>query len=347
MQHLRAVYLLLGFLLMGTPLLSAQSQYKYSYVPKKVYENQLFPVTVIGINVSNKLLPNFTFNRSSDVQALFSKALVIRNGNDSFYTFYFQAKKDDIRIPSLSIDTPNESFNLQSQNIMIATLKKREDFCNVLAADMDIKTSQVSNYDESNHIVTLSIEAFEANIEDMELNNTIESGVENIVRDFAKVSAEFYVVVPVSQKVLKFTYFNTIKKQYVFLEVPVEVTDATVSTHSDLNPKADSFEKLKKYTFMTFSIFFILMFLFRRDFFYLVFAVISVITLLTLYIPHKKICVSQGAPLYILPTQTSTISTKIDAEFETLLLGKREGYKKVEYKEGIIGWIKNEDLCDY
>ena len=62
---------------------------------------------------------------------------------------------------------------------------------------------------------------------------------------------------------------------------------------------------------------------------------------------HKKICISQGAPLYILPTQTSTISTKIDAELDTLLLGNREGYKKVEYKEGIIGWIKNEDLCDY
>jgi hypothetical protein len=25
-------------------------------------------------------------------------------------------------------------------------------------------------------------------------------------------------------------------------------------------------------------------------------------------------------------------------------LGKREGFTKVEYKEGIIGWIKNEDL---
>jgi hypothetical protein len=28
-----------------------------------------------------------------------------------------------------------------------------------------------------------------------------------------------------------------------------------------------------------------------------------------------------------------------------MLLGEREGVKKVEYKEGIIGWIKNEDLC--
>ena len=92
--------------------------------------------------------------------------------------------------------------------------------------------------------------------------------------------------------------------------------------------------------------FFLIMFLFRRDFFYLVFGAVSFITLLTLYIPHQKICVKQGASLYILPTQTSTVSTKIDQKLDTMLLGERQGFKKVEYKEGIIGWVKNEDLCD-
>jgi hypothetical protein len=211
---------------------------------------------------------------------------------------------------------------------------------------MKIKNSQVSNYDEKNLIVTLSIEAFEANIEDMKLNQVQEYGVESLNRKDAKVEAEFYVVLPAEQKLLKFTYFNTIKKQYVFLEVPVVVADATVTTQSDLNPKDDSFEKLKKYSFMFLVGFFFFMFLIRRDFFYLVFGAVSLITLLTFYIPHEKICVKQGASLYILPTQTSTISTKIDQKIDTMLLGERKGYKKVEYKEGIIGWVKNEDLCD-
>ena len=80
------------------------------------------------------------------------------------------------------------------------------------------------------------------------------------------------------------------------------------------------------------------MFLIKRDFFYLILAVVSLITLLTLYIPHKKICVKQGAPLFILPTKTSTMSTKIDNEFHTMLLGEHGDYKKVEYQEGVIGW---------
>lgn len=346
MQYLRSVWLFIGFVLVYTTLLSAQSEFKYSYMPKKVYENQLFAVTVIGVGEDGIEKPQFTFDTLSKTQPLFNKPLVVQNGQDSFYTFYFKASDIDIRIPRLFISSQSGETSLEPKTIFIKTLKQREDFCQVLAADMKIKNSQVSNYDEKNHIVTLSIEAIEANIEDIELKHVEEAGMESIERKFAKVEAEYYVVLPVEQNELKFTYFNTIKKQYVFLEVPVIVEDASVTTQSDLNPKDDSFEKLKKYTFMSLVGFFFIMFLFRRDFFYLVFGVVSLITLLTFYIPHKKICVKQGASLYILPTPTSTISTNIDEKIDTMLLGERDGYKKVEYKEGIIGWVKNEDLCD-
>lgn len=346
MKHFRSVWLLLGFILAYTMALSAQSEFKYSYMPKTVYENQLFPVTVIGIGEKGKSNNQFTFDRSSNIKPLFDEPLIVRNGDDSFYTFYFQARTLDVRIPALHISSETTDKTFSSQRIGIKKLKKRDDFCYVLAADMKIKNSQVSNYDERNHIVTLSIEAFEANLEDMSLNNVSESDIESLKREFAKVEAEFYVVLPVEQKELKFTYFNTIKKQYVFLEVPVVVADASVVTQSDLNPKEDNFEKLKRYTFMFLFAFFFITFLFKRDFFYLVFAVVSLITLLTFYIPLKKICVKQGASLYILPTKTSTVSTKIDQKLDTMLLGELEGFQKVEYKEGIIGWIKNEDLCN-
>jgi hypothetical protein len=315
-------------------------------MPKKVYDNQLFAVTIISSGETATTKPQFTFDTLSKTQPLFKRPLVVQNGPDSFYTFYFKASNVDIRIPRLFISSQDGESSLEPKTIFIKTLKQREDFCQVLAADMKIKNSQVSNYDEKNHIVTLSIEAFEANLEDMKLNNVQESGVDSLTRKNAKVEAEYYVVLPVEEKLLKFTYFNTIKKQYVFLEVPVVVADASVTTQSDLNPKDDSFEKLKKYTFMFLVGFFLFMFLLKRDFFYLVFGVVSLITLLTFYIPHKRICVKQGASLYILPTQTSTISTRIDQKIDTMLLGERKGFKKVEYQEGIIGWIKNEDLCD-
>lgn len=345
MIQFRSIWLWIVFFLFTT-LLHAQGEYKYSYMPKKVYEKQLFPVTIIGMGEEASQIPNFTFDSSSTIQPLYNKPLVVRNGNDSFYTFYFQAKTDDVIIPELLIQLDTSEEKLPKQRITIKKLKKRKDFCHVLAADMKIKNSQVSNYDEKNHIVTLTIKAYEANIEDMHLNGVQESDIDSLKRNFAKVEAEFYVILPVETKILKFTYFNTIKKQYVFIEVPVVVEDASVATQTDLNPKEDSFEKLKKYGLMTLTGFFLLMFLFKRDFFYLVFGVISFITLLTLYIPHKKICVKQGAPLYIIPTATSTISTKIDEKLDTFLLNERGEYKKVEYKDGLIGWIKNEDICN-
>jgi len=268
MQYLRSVWLFLGLLLAFSTLLSAQSEFKYSYMPKKVYENQLFAVTVIAVGESGSKKPNFTFDSASKTQPLFKRPLLVQNGPDSFYTFYFKASDVDIRIPRLFISTDSGESSLEPKTVFIKTLKQREDFCQVLAADMKIKNSQVSNYDEKNHIVTLSIEAFEANLEDIALSNVQEAGLDALDRRHAKVDAEFYVVLPVEQKQLKFTYFNTIKKQYVFLEVPVVVADASVTTQSDLNPKDDSFEKLKKYTFMFLVGFFFIMFLFRRDFFY-------------------------------------------------------------------------------
>jgi len=346
MTSFRFLGLFLGLLVSFTSLLSAKSEYKYIYIPKKVYENQVFPVTVICISECSENVPKFTFDIVSEVQPLSDKPLSVHNGDDSFYTFYFKAGKVDVHIPRLYIQNKDEEISLEPHSVFLGSLKTREDFCGVLAADMKIENSQVSNYDEKNHLVTLTIDALEANLEDMYLNNVLEFGIEHLKREAAKVETEFYFVLPASQKQIKFTYFNTIKKQYVYLQTPIELQDTTVATQTDLNPQEDSFDLLKKYTFMFLLGFFFLMFLFKRDFFYLVLGVISLITLLTFYIPHKKICVKQGAPLFILPTETSTVSIKIDEKLHTMLLGERGDYRKIEYKKGIVGWIKNEDICE-
>ena len=344
-MHLpKSLLLFLLFSISFSSLLEAGEEYKYSYIPKKVYENQIFPITVLEIG-SDTQAPHFTFDEAEPSRPLFRKPLVVKNGNDSFYTFYFKADRDIFHLPGLMIEDGNETRYLDPADIPVSTLKPREDFCGVLAADMKIRTSQASTYDSKNNLVTLSIEAFEANLENMHLKNVVEDGIENIKRKGAKARAEYYAVVPVSQEKIRFTYFNTIKKQYVFLEAPITIIDYSVSTQSELNPKDDGFNKIKKMIFIGLSLFFFILFLWKRDFFYLAIAAITLITLLTFYMPKKEICVKEGSALYILPTHTSRISTRIDSEITTSLLGEREEFNKIEYKNGIIGWIKNEDLC--
>jgi len=345
MTYLRMLLAIaIAFLGLNTHL-QAQSPFKYSYVPKTLYPQQIFPVTLICISECTKEDPHFSFDPQSPLQPLFQKPLIIRNGADNFYTFYFQVNANHIRIPRLSIDKSKEHFELPSQAIRVVSLDAPEGFCGVISADMKIQNSQVSNYDESHHLVTLSIRAYEANIESFNLPWSVEYGVEHIQRENAKVEAEVYVVLPVEQKELSFSYFNTIKREFVTLSLPIELRDDSVTTQSDLNPKEDSFTLLKKYTLIFFTLFFFVMLLAKKDLFYLLFALLSLITLLTFYIPHKKVCIQQGASLYILPTPTSTITTKIEEKQERMVLGKRGEYVKIEYKKGLIGWIRNEDLC--
>jgi len=342
---LRTLVSLWSLLLLSTPLLCGQESFKYSYVPKSVYKNQLFPVTIIDTRKEKRAL-RYEFETDGDIAPLSDKPLVIRNGNDSFYTFYFKARGERMVLPRILISDDRETTILKSHTVPVKKLRtKRRDFCGVLAADMKIRNSQVSHYDEQNYLVTFSIEAYEANLEDMKLHHTTESGIEDVVRKGAKAKGEFYTVIPTTQKELNFSYFNTIKQQHISLNTPVELLDNSVVAQTDLNPKDDSFEKLKKYIFTALVGFFFLMFVIYRDFFYLVLGTVSLITLLTFYTPKAKVCIKQGAPLYILPTETSSIGTKIDRSYTTMLLGERKGFRKVEYKNGIIGWIKDEDLC--
>lgn len=336
-------FLLLVVVLIQSTLHASQSEYVYTYVPKQVYTNQLFPVTLVGPDES----PTLIFDRSSVIQPLFKKPLIVKNGKQNFYTFYFKAEYTDITLPMLFISSQSSETSLPDRKIrhMPLPLKIPENFSGVIASSMKIKNHQVSNFDGENHMVTLSLEAYEANLEDMLVKGVLEGDIESFHRKNAKVTAGYYAVLPNDKKELTFTYFNTIKRAFKTLSVPVHVVDASVTTQSDLNPKGDAFERLKKYTLIGFVVFFLIMFLLRRDFFYLVLAVISLITLLTFYIPHKKICISQGTKMYILPTHTSTSSSIIDTNMDAMLLDTHGDFLKIEYKSGLIGWVKNENTC--
>jgi hypothetical protein len=335
-------YLLLWMLMLTlfSTILSANSV-EYSYVPKKVYEKQVFPISFLSrSNQKEQIIFNF-----EGKQPILKNAVIIKNGPKTFYTFYFKTTDSLFYIPSITINIKGKNKVLDGIEIPVEPLPHKKNFSGVIASGLKIKSYQASVYDETTNLIAMSLEAYDANLEDIYVPAALKDGIENIKRTGSKSEGSYYIVLPSEQKSLKFSYFDTIKDKFVNKEISISIDDGSVAAQTDLNPKDDSFEILKKYTLIGMIILFVLLFLWKRDFFYLIIGVIAAIILLTFYTPLSKICIKAGSPLYIIPTPNSTISIYTDQKFTTTKLGERNEYQKIEYQNGIIGWIKNEDIC--
>ncbi len=342
MKHLKSyLWIWIGLLfLLPSTLLSAEVG--YSYVPKRVYEKQVFPISFLSTISPNKPI-HFYFK--GDKSPILKDPVIIKNGDKTFYTFYFKTKESFFRIPEVIVDINGKKERLPSVNIPVEPLPEHDNFSGVIASGLKIKNYQASIYDEKNNLIALSLEAHDANLEDMYIPSAIKDGLEKLKRTGSKMEAQYYIVLPSTQKILKFSYYDTIKQTFVEKSIPINIDDGSVAAQTDLNPKDDSFEKLKKYSLLGLVIFFLLLFLWKRDLFYLIVAVITTAILLTFYIPLKKVCIKAGSPIYIIPTSNSRISLYIDQQLTTPKLGSRGEFSKIEYNKGIIGWVKDEDVC--
>ena len=316
---------------------------EYSYVPKKVYEKQVFPISFLASNGTEENKISFTF--SGGKIPILMEPVIIHNGSKTFYTFYFKTTDKIFRIPKITVKINNKNKVLSGVKIPVKKLSKSKNFSGVIASGLKIKNHQVSVYDEKTNLIAISLEAHDANLEDIYIPSALKDGIENEKRDGSKMEIHYYIVLPSEQTSLTFTYFDTIKEAFVEKYVPIQLQDGSVAAQTDLNPKEDSFEALKKYALISLSILFVLLFLWKRDFFYLIMAVVSAAVLLTFYTALATVCVKEGSPLYIVPTSNSTTSIHVDKRYQTTKLAQRNEYVKIEYKNGTVGWIKNEDLC--
>jgi len=326
----------------------ATINYRYSYVPKHVFATQVFPVTIFADMDDSHHPPTFHFDPESPIQPINQIPIKDTNGGNTFYTFYFKAdKQEDIRIPLLTITDREGTVDLGSQSIPIRILdtKGHDEFCGLIATSCKIITSQVSEFDAENNLVSLTLKASEANPEEITTAGSIESGIEKMSRHGSDITIEYYFVIPSSQKSVTSSYYNILQNRFIIKTISTDYKNKPVAAQESLNPKDSSFDKLKKYGLSFLSLFFLWMFWKKKDIFFLVLLAICVIILLTLFTPHEKVCVQEGAPLYILPTKISTTGGRIESELTTDILNRRKDYYKIAYKHNIIGWIKDEDTC--
>ncbi len=341
MKNLKSYLFLWVIFSVILPINLFAEEIEYSFVPKKVYEKQVFPISFLS-TVKPEDGISFGFIGKSPI---LKNAVVIKNGNKTFYTFYFKTTKSPFEIPHVIVNIGGKEIKLNRISIPVEPLPYRENFSGVIASGLKIKSYQASVYDEKTNLIAISIEAHDANLEDIYVPIALKDGIEKLKRIGSKIEGNYYIVLPSNQKKLTFSYFDTIKNSFIDKTIPISIDDGSVAAQTDLNPKDDSFELLKKYVLIGTIILFLLLFMWKKDFFYLIVAVVASIVLLTFYTPLSKICVKAGSPLYIIPTYNSTISGYIDRQITTTELFKRGEYHKIEYRKGVIGWVKDEDIC--
>lgn len=316
---------------------------EYSYIPKKVYEKQVFPISFLITTSHSK---NIKFHFEGNKTPVLKKPVIIRNGTKTFYTFYFKTTEILFKIPRVVVNVNGKKETLHAIKIPVRELPKQDNFSGVIASGLKIKNHQVSVFDGDTNLIAISIEAHDANLEDIYVPSALKDGIENAKRTGSKMEIHYYIVLPAKQTSLTFSYFDTIRQTFVNKFIPIKLHDGSVAAQTDLNPKDDSFETLKKYTLVALATLFLLLFLWKKDFFYLILSVVSAAILLTFYTALTKVCIKEGSPLYIVPASNSTTSIHIDRRFTTTKLAERNEFVRIEYKNGIVGWIKHEDLCD-
>jgi len=344
---LRRLLIVLGGVIL--PLLGAHgAEYGYSYIPKSLYATQVFPVTILASGADRKHPPAFRFDPDAPLHPLSPAPTTMINGNDVFYTFYFKADRPGmLHLPPLRILEANTSITLPGRTILVEKLDARDhpEFCGMIAADCTVEASQVSSFDAHNTLVTLRIRASEANPEAIHIPGAIEEGLEKIQRDGSRVTAEYYFVIPSEHKSITLSYYNTLQHRFVPVTIATDYHNRPVAAQVELNPKASPIEQLKKYGSLALALFFALMFLWQRDRLYLVLLIVVLIGLYVVYKPREKLCIREGSPLYILPARHSRVSTTIPETLHAPSLGEHGTYYKINYRHGIIGWIRHEDLC--
>jgi len=346
------------------------AEYHYSYLPKQVYATQVFPVTLLAQGASADEEPRFQYRpptqhtvshpmgtlvvtAPADPQAhthlpLQSMPVKSINGGDIFYTFYFQAGgAGRFVVPPLTIGEGNRTTTLPSRTLPVTQLPSESNgtFCGLIATDCTLQASQVSTFDSNSTLVSLTFQAHEGNPEAIRIPHVLEQGVEKITRKDSSVVSEIYFVIPSKQTRITLSYYNPVQHRYIPTTIATDYHNKPVAAQVELNPKASPFDRLKQYGSIALAVFFGLMFWWRRDWLYLILLVVISLLIYAVYKPHPMLCIQEGSPLYILPTHNSRSSTTITEELHTRALGEHENYDKINYRHGIIGWIRHEDLC--
>lgn len=324
-----------------------------THQPKQLIVGEIFPVTlrtIVTVPDVTALVYRYAHGRDVEPLSAFADANVT-GGRVYFHTLYFKATGSDVRIPSI-VPTISRDFMDQNESVTVLTspvdttrLNPPPDFCGIVADRFDISAVKSTVYDPEHTITVFSADANRSDLGDFYIPAAEKQGFEFLENTPHASHMSYFAVLPATMRVLQLSYFNLTTRRYAHVRLTVIPEDDSVSTMSDLAPKAHGHLQVKTAISLIAGILFLTLFYYKRAKTWLLFALLSFALAAWLGAPIRHACLKKDSEIYLLPMKNATVfeHTKSRERFE--VAGGIEGYTKIRLPDNKIGWIKDEDLC--
>ncbi len=325
---------------------------EYISYPKRVFTGQKFELklkaTILHTEDKfDKIITTFNGSKNielpnkeplwiQDKEFVYSSNIVFKSKDTQFLLPHLTLAlfKDNRIIDFISIKPPKIKFEKIAVNEKL--------FSHVIAAKLNVHSALTKQYNNNMLLVTLNIEAFSSNLEDMNLISYKDQGIKSLTDNQPRQNMYYYVMVPIHTKELQFTYYNTTIRDFEMITLPISLEEELVSTQTDLNPYNSSILIYKQTSIFTLLFITLFIYIFKRDNIYLIFSTIWIIIIVYLFIPNQKIILQPNKQVFILPTQSST-TYKITTHEEVVeVINTKDNYIKILFQNHNIGWIKND-----
>ena len=325
----------------------------YTSYPKRVFTHQKFDLHLKAVilkstNDYDKIAINFVDQKN--IKIIDKNPKWIKDKDNTYTTkITFKINDERFTLPLVTIalikdDNIVDYLSINPPKIIFEKIAINQDlFSNVIAKDLQINSIKTKQYTNSELLTTINIEALNGNLEDFYLSSYKEQGIKDLEDNYPNQSIYYYVIIPSHKKEIKFTYYNTLLKDFKTITVQINLEEELVSTQTNLNPYSSSILFYKQLFIFILLAITLLLFIYSKKNRYLFLMAILISIIAYLYIPNKKIVLDKGDNIYILPTKNSTIFYTLKQKELVEIINQNNDFTKVLFNNKKIGWIKNDN----
>lgn len=324
----------------------------YEALPDRVLKGEIFKVTIKSLCVV-KDFTDITYELVDGQGVKLVSNVPSRDKDSKYYyeTFYFLATSEDAKLPDFKAtlldynNTPYKDTILEGEKLNVISLNPRGDFANIVADSFDILEYKTTNYNATHNIVVFVAAATNCDITALKLGGVQKQGIESVTESYLDSKITYYAIIDKKVENLLISYFNLKKNRFIPINIPIIVSDDSVTTQSDLKPTDQSHEMLKMSVAAATAMVAFLIILWRRKYVYLVFIIIPLLYIVYIGTPSKDVCIKGGSEIHLLPVTNGTIFETTASEQNMPKENEIDGWIKVQLNDNKVGWVKDENIC--